>query len=590
MIPRTTSRRSARPWLVIALALTAGAPSATVAQQLGRQPLVHKLLAANERMEMTVNSSRILDLELRIPKAQVNNQDILELTALSPNQIQMFAKKPGVTQVNLWDESDQIHTIDVIVYGDAQELAMLLETEFPSCSLKVKPTANAVILSGYVDRPDVVRQIVEMASDYYPKVINNIQVGGVQQVLLQTRVMEVSRTRLRTLGVDWGEFNGNDFAVSSVSGLIGNYATNAGSITSTGGETFTFGIVTGANSFFGLLEALRENNMMKILAEPDIVAVSGRSASFNVGGEFPIIVPQSLGTVSIEYKKFGTQIDFVPIVLGNGRIRLEVRPRISEIDNTRSIVINNTVVPGLRVREVDTGVEMQAGQTFALAGLVQTRIEADSRGLPWLMDIPYVGTAFRRTRDESNEIELLILVTPQLVEPLDPHEVPEYGPGQLTCSPTDCELYFKGFLEVPCCGDGQNCGQCQKCRRHPRPNDPYAPTPRYGYGAGGMGLELGNAAGPAVEYVPANPVPRGTPTPSEGRPTGPVLDGPAPEAGHPMSRVHRPAPRPGHAVASDAGPRTAGYAAQPRRSTRGAQSPHVAQGPVGPALGYDVKK
>ena len=138
--------------------------------------------------------------------------------------------------------------------------------------------------------------------------------------------------------------------------------------------------------------------MLKILSDPTLVTVSGRPAFFNSGGEFPILVPQSLGTVSIEYKKFGTQIDFVPIVLGNGNLRLEVRPRISEIDHTRSITINGTTVPGLRVREADTGVEMHPGQTLAIAGLVQTRSEArKQREIPWLGEMPYVGAAFRRT-------------------------------------------------------------------------------------------------------------------------------------------------------------------------------------------------
>jgi len=208
--------------------------------------------------------------------------------------------------------------------------------------------------------------------------------------------------------------------------------------------------------------------------------VSGRPAQFNVGGEFPIVVPQSLGTTSIEYKKYGTQIDFLPIVLGNGNIRLEVRPRISERDESLGVVlpdVESIVVPALTVREVDTAVEMKAGQTFALAGLVQERTEAVNRGLPYLSDIPVIGVPFRKTQDEVNEIELLIMVTPEFVDPIDPCEVPCGGPGYTTTNPTNCQLYCAGHVEVlPCenpisgmmaCGEcGCNpcaCGPCGPC-------------------------------------------------------------------------------------------------------------------------------
>jgi pilus assembly protein CpaC len=251
--------------------------------------------------------------------------------------------------------------------------------------------------------------------------------------------------------------------VQNAAGLIGAYSlVPLPSVTSSGGENLAFGIVSGNTSFFGFLEALRQYNLVKVLAEPTLVTVSGRPASFSSGGEFPIIVPQSLGTVSIEYRQFGTRVDFVPIVLGNGRVRLEVRPQVSEIDPARSVSIANTSVPGLRTRWVDTAVEMNAGQTLALAGLIQNQIEAENRGLPWLSDLPWVGAAFRRVHEQNNEIELLILVTPEFVDSLEPHEVPPCGPGELTTSPTDVELYYRGYLEAPrCCEDG-SCFDCQR--------------------------------------------------------------------------------------------------------------------------------
>lgn len=417
----------------------------------GSGGLVRKIQNPSERLEMVVNTSRILTLEKKIPQAQVNNPELLELTALSPNQIQLYAKKAGVTQVNLWDENQQIYTIDVIIYGNTEELNLILRTQFPRASIKVVPISNGVLLTGYVDKAEDVCRIIEIAQQFYPKVISNISVGGVQQVLLHVKVMEVSRTKLRQLGFDWAQVINTHTIMSGASGLLSGLEGVGGGVAptavTTGQPTFLFRVVDGNSAFFGVLDALRRDNLMKILAEPTLVTVSGRPAFFNVGGEFPILVPESLGTVSIEYKKFGTQVDFVPIVLGGGRIRLEVKPRVSEIDNTRSVSVQSINVPGLRVREVDTGVELMAGQTLAIAGLVQTRVEAQRRGIPGLMELPYIGALFRKVEETHNEIELLILVTPELVDPLDPSEVPAQGPGMHSRRPTDWELYMRGKIE-----------------------------------------------------------------------------------------------------------------------------------------------
>jgi pilus assembly protein CpaC len=455
-----TKRLGRRAALSIGLSLATalgcvcfGRPARAQNLQLEASPIVHRIQSATERLEMTANTSRLLTLDQPIPRAQVNNREILELTPLSPNEVQIFAKKPGVTQINLWNEDNKVHTIDVMVFGDARELAMLIRTEFPHASIRVKPLAQSVVLSGFVDRQDHVSQIIRIAEDYYPKVISHITVGGVQQISLNVKVYEVSRTRLRTLGMDWATSNGADFLVSSVSGLI-NAASVGGGATavSGGGDTVRFGIIGDDSSFFGFVEALRRNDLLKILAEPTLITVSGRPAFFNSGGEFPIIVPQSLGTSSIEYKKFGTQVDFVPIVLGNGNIRLEVRPRVSELDESRGVSINGVTVPALKERVVDTAVEMKPGQTLALAGLVQTKLESSNTGLPWLADLPYLGVPFRRVREEINEVELLILVTPEVVDAVDGNELPPCRPGMHSEPAHDHDFYLKGVLEVPSCG------------------------------------------------------------------------------------------------------------------------------------------
>jgi len=448
-------------------------PTPVDAQEPQPASIVYEVKSNNQKLEMTVQTSRILRLEQKIPQAQVNNPEILELTPLSPNEVQISARSAGVTQVNLWDENRQLYTINVVVYEDVQALAMLLKNNFPGAQLKVIPVASSVMISGYVDNAKDVKKIHEIAEEFFPKVIDNMTVAGVQQVALHVKVMEVSRTKLRTLGFDWAQLSGANRVVSSVSGLIAAGA--AGAVGFTGDETFAFGVISGNDSFFGVLEAMRQDNLAKILAEPTLIAESGELAHFASGGEFPILVPESLGTVSIEYKSFGTEVDFVPIVLGDGRIHLEVRPRVSEIDPTRSVNVGTINIPGLRVREVKTAVELRAGQTLVLAGLVQSRVESENRGIPWISEVPYFGAAFRRVHEEINEIELLIMVTPELIDPLDPQDVPQCGPGLNTTSPSDWDLYLRGHLEVP------------KCRPAPNmPNGPMQPTPAGGPLPGGM--------------------------------------------------------------------------------------------------------
>src|SRR5262245_55125137 len=320
--PRTQSHRQFACTIVFAATFLAICTLAARGEELQSTSVVRKITGANEKLELTTNTSRILTLDKPIPRVQVNNPDLLAVTPLSANQVQISAKKAGVTQVNLWDDEGKIHTVDILIYGDARELEIALQVQFPHASIKVFRYSESLVLSGYVDRPDHVSPIMQLAADYSPKVINNIQVGGVQQVLLRVKVMEMSRTKLRRMATDFTYLNSNgSFFSTGVSGLLQNTTNNTGgfqNVFDSAGHAAEFGVVGEHTAFFGFLDWLQQNHIAKILSEPNIVAVSGRPAQFNVGGEIPIVVPQSLGTASIEYKPFGTQIDFLPIVLGNG--------------------------------------------------------------------------------------------------------------------------------------------------------------------------------------------------------------------------------------------------------------------------------
>lgn len=444
-------------------------PSPVPANELAGPPpltepsIVYKVRGADERLEMVIHGSRILTTERKIAQTAVENQDIIETNLLSPTQLYITAKTTGLTKVTIWDENKNLYTVNVLVINDARELAMILRQTFPSDALKLTPITGSVIISGFVDKSEHIDRIIQIAEAYYPKPINNISVGGTQQVYLHVKVMEVSRTKLRQLGVDWAKVTGDNFVISGVSGLLadGGGSTYPG-LTRTGTpSTFAFNVGI-SNGFFAVLNAMRKDNLMKIMSEPVLTASSGQPAFLSSGGQIPVPTPQSLGTLSIDWKPYGTEAKFVPIVLGNGKIKLDVETTVSELDSSNSTTISGTTVPGIKSRTTQTTVEMMAGQTLAIAGLVETRIEAENNGLPWVSDVPYLGVMFRQVKEARNEVELLIMVTPELAEPLDACEVPPCGPGMGTTSPSDWELYMKGLPEVPKCAEsaprGASCG------------------------------------------------------------------------------------------------------------------------------------
>lgn len=422
------------------------AQSGTIRLTSGESTVSHNISKSIERLEMLVKSSRILTLDERIPKFQVHNEEVLGATPVSQNQIQIFAKTPGTTQLNLWDTNDKLYTVDVIVLADAREVEGILSTQLPFASLKVLPVNQSAIVSGSVTSVDDVDRAVAIVEQFYATVVNNIKVVGVQQVLLHTRIMEVSRTKFRDLGVDLAILNNQNLFVNAPSGLI-----NASASTLLGAAPEANGaqirIFTG--DFEALIAALRQEDLVKFLAEPTVVATHGRPARFTVGGKVPYIIPSGNNSVTIAYEEFGTSVDFLPFVVGPGRIRLEVRPEVTEPDNSRSIEAAGIVVPAFSQRYVETAVELQAGQTFAIAGLLQSRTESNLRATPFFGEIPYIGALFRRVQERRNDIELLITVTPELVDAMNPHEVPAGGPGLNSMSPNDCELYIKGHIEVP---------------------------------------------------------------------------------------------------------------------------------------------
>lgn len=419
------------------------------------------ITANRTQIEMIEKFSKVFETKSRIVRVNGFDPLILNVTALTPNRISVSGLLQGVTSFIITDEDGNNFTVEIFVKGDARTLQAIIDRKFPNCSIEAFKVQEAVALRGWVTNPEHITQITEIAEQFYPKVLNQMKVGGVQQVLLKVKVMEAQRSLIRELGMNFTYLSRNGYVNSAPGGLntLGEVIHSPPSFTSVSRDlTGSFGIV-GNNSIFNTyISALHDEALLKILAEPEMVATNGRPATMLSGGEFPIIVPQSLGTVSIQWREFGVRLEAVPFVLGGGALRLDLQPEVSERDFANAVTIGGTTVPGLTVRRVNTQVEMKFGQTLMLAGLISKRQTATTQKVPFLGELPYVGAAFSRKHNEDSETEVVITVTPELVAPLDDGQVPAGGPGQFTDSPTDRELMGYGLLEVP--KYGERCANC----------------------------------------------------------------------------------------------------------------------------------
>ena len=418
--------------------------------QPNTESIHYKVTSATERITLVASSSQVLTMEYDVPYVVVGNQEVIKANPISQNQILVTAVKPGISALSMTDPDNNPHTIEIHVIGDVRALQATLDDLYPESDIHARALGQGggVVLTGFVSKAADVPQIMEVTRDYFPNAINGLNVASAQKVMLKVKVVEVSRTKLRKLGIDWAALT-NDFnLISNAAGLINT--------SGTGGIATMRAAVTSGNTDFNLLiDTLEQNNLAKILAEPNVTAVSGRPAGFHSGGVVPVPVNSGLGVQSVSFQPFGTKLDFVPIVLGNGRIRLEVRSEVSDVAGDLRDPV--TGAPGFRVRSVDTGVEMKVGHTLALAGLLQNRVDSQERGLPIMKDMPVIGAAFRRVEDTFNEVELVILITPYFVNEVEDHMIPTL-PGRATVVPDDNEFYLKGYREVPRCNNEYDLG------------------------------------------------------------------------------------------------------------------------------------
>ncbi|QEG20976.1 type II and III secretion system protein family protein [Mariniblastus fucicola] len=434
--------------LLVALATIACSEASVSAQaNLGQR---FKVDDSVDQLELIAGAARRLKFKYDIPELVVENPEIVQATPVSPNEILITGLKPGVSTLTVSDADKNLQMINVEVKVDTRKLEMAFRNYFPDSQIKVHPLQTGVILAGHVARADQVANIMATARDFFPtNVVNQLQVNGNQNIAIKVKIYEVSRTKLRQLGIDWSYIDPEFSIVSSVSQII--QAVNRNSGVTAGENTLSFGVVDdGGTQFDTFIQTLERHSIAKLLDQPILVAQNGRPAEFLSGGEIPILIPAGLGTSTVEFRAFGTKLDMVPIVHGNGELTLEVRAEVSEVADD---LASADGTPGFRVRRVNTGVKMKAGHTLALAGDYREDHAATKRGIPGLMHSPVFGPIFRTVEDTENETELVFLITPRFISDVDPASAPQLGPGQMTTAPTSRQLMVDGYLEVPRCTD-----------------------------------------------------------------------------------------------------------------------------------------
>ena len=427
-------------------------------------------------LDVPVNKSQVLKSDRPYSKALVGNPDIADIVPISDTSVYVLGKKAGTTSLTLYDRSNHlIAVVDVVVGPDVITLKRQLADLIPGDAISARMSNESIVLEGMVRNAVEADQAVQIAETYAPgKVVNLLALGSSQQVMLDVRFAEVKRSALTQLGINW-DINGSktDAVIGSGSSFSngGNTQTvttvNDGTTTTTtlpgppilrhGGVVDSFGIISRAFRAFGAdfnvtLDALENKGVVTTLAEPTLIALSGETANFLAGGEFPIPVSQGTGgngggnAITVEFKQFGVSLAFTPTVLADGVINLVVEPEVSSIDPSASVTINNLVIPGLQTRRAKTVLEIRDGESFAMAGLLRRDFQDTIRQVPLLGSIPIIGALFRSTGFQHQESELVIIVTPHLVRPVPAGSLKD--PVARAGPPNEADLLIDGRTDM----------------------------------------------------------------------------------------------------------------------------------------------
>jgi pilus assembly protein CpaC len=444
-----------------------------------------------QELNIPVGKSAVIKSNDVVTRVSVSDPKVADAIVLSPQQIYLTGKVVGITNLTLWKEGkrgeddiisaifdlkispdnsllkEKLHEQDKLHEQKEKhkKLESLHEQEAKleeqtkrlidlkkkiheilpeENELQITATHDNITLYGAVKSAANLSLVLTLAESYAPKkVINLLEVSGMHQVMLEVRVSEMSRSLMRRLGFNFSFASGVDFGLSLLGGLTS--LASIGTDPSVGSSiNALFRFHHGDASWTGFIDALKDNGLITLLAEPTLIALSGQPASFLAGGEYPIPVAQK-DSVSIEYKQYGVGVGFTPTVLSSGKISMKVAPEVSELDYSNAVLLSGYLVPALTTRRASTVVEMADGQSFAIAGLIKNSIRENVSKFPLLGDIPILGALFRSTSFQKNESELVIIVTPHLVKPLDLAK--QTLPTDQYIEPDDFEFYLLGTME-----------------------------------------------------------------------------------------------------------------------------------------------
>jgi pilus assembly protein CpaC len=391
-------------------------------------------------LRVMVGKSLLINTTERLKRVSVTDPTVADVVVVAPTQILVHGRSAGEVSLLIWDELERSRSFDLRVDVDVSAAAEEEKRIFPDEQIEVTPSRSAIVLSGHVTTEDISKRAGMIAEAYSKNVVNVLTFGpvGAQEILLEVKFAEVDRSAVLQLGTNFFlPGAGHTTAISSTGQFGGTSVSTAGTTTATTGNTTTtttsatppqINITNALNLFlfrsdinFGaVIEALQQKSLLQILAEPNLIAVNGKEASFLAGGEFPfpIVQPgQGFTAVSISFKEFGVRLRFTPVIMPNGNIHLRVVPEVSELDFTNGLSISGFTVPALSTRRADTEFELQDGQSFVIAGLMDNRLTSIASKMPGLGDIPILGNLFKSKNLQKSKTELMVLCTVHRISP-----------------------------------------------------------------------------------------------------------------------------------------------------------------------------
>jgi pilus assembly protein CpaC len=381
----------------------------------------------NAALNVPMNRAIVVESDIPFAELSIANPGIADISSLSDRTIYVLGKSPGLTTLTLLDASGQLITnVDVRVAADVSEFKERLRQILPGEKIEVRTANDGIVLSGIVSSTQRLQRALDLAERYAPERVSNLMsVGGIQQVMMKVRFAEMQRNVSKSLGASLAlngaiggtGINGGTGTTNTSGGVVGSLAGNIPTTNQNAGAVL-FGFNAGSTQVGILLEALEAKGVVRFLAEPNLVALSGQEAKFLAGGEYPVPVAQSDDRISVEFKPYGVELVFIPRVVDKDIINLELKAAVSAIDPTNSLELGNGIsIAAFTRRETSSTVEMRDGESFAIAGLLTDDFTDNSRQLPWIGDVPVLGALFRSAEFQRSQTELVIIVTAHLVTP-----------------------------------------------------------------------------------------------------------------------------------------------------------------------------